>query len=144
MTLSPQWLLVFYLCLFDFFSSFWKLHQIASSTYPSPHSSSTTCPSLHMYCLNFNSPLKKQEKDWNTVSVSVIVTSDVTMDISVSWWPGSLKTVPEVFAKVNSVQFLAPFWSGDLGLGALPCCLSKHVFNHYFLENTEIGRNLKD
>ena len=37
-----------------------------------------------MYCLNFNWPLKKQEKDWNTVSVSVIVTRDVTMDMSVS------------------------------------------------------------
>ena len=30
-----------------------------------------------MYCLNFNSPLKNQEKDWNTVSVSVIVTRDM-------------------------------------------------------------------
>ena len=37
-----------------------------------------------MYCLNFNSPLKNQEKDWNTVSVSVIVTRDVTGDMSVS------------------------------------------------------------
>ena len=37
-----------------------------------------------MYCLNFNSPLKKQERDWNTISVSVIVTRDVTMDMSVS------------------------------------------------------------
>ena len=37
-----------------------------------------------MYCLSFNSPLKKQERDWNTISVSVIVTRDVTMDMSVS------------------------------------------------------------
>ena len=37
-----------------------------------------------MYCLNFNSPLKKQEKDWNTISVSVIVTRDFAMDMSVS------------------------------------------------------------
>ena len=32
-----------------------------------------------MHCLNFNSPLKKQERDWHTVSVSVIVTRDVTL-----------------------------------------------------------------
>ena len=37
-----------------------------------------------MYCLNFNSPFKKQERDWNTVSVSEIVTTDVTMDMPVS------------------------------------------------------------
>ena len=36
-----------------------------------------------MYCLNFNSPLKKQERDWNTVSVSLMVTRDVTMDMPV-------------------------------------------------------------
>ena len=37
-----------------------------------------------MYYLNFNSPLKNQEKDWNTVSASVIVSRDVTGDMSVS------------------------------------------------------------
>ena len=39
---------------------------------------------LRMCCLNFNSPLKNQERDWNTISVSVIVTRGVTRDMPVS------------------------------------------------------------
>ena len=63
-----------------------------------------------MYCLNFNSPLKKQERDWHTVSVSVIVTRDVTLGhVSRLMTEVPKNSPPEVYAKVNSVQFLAPF-----------------------------------
>ena len=91
-----------------------------------------------MYCLNFNSPLKKQERDWNTISVSVIVTSDVTMDMSV----GRLMTgIPK-----NSPRSLCESQLGPVPFSFLkwrfgpwkPCCLSKHVFNRYFLENIEL------
>ena len=59
------------------------------------------------------------------------------MDMSVSWSQGSLKTVPEVFAKVSSVQFLAPFWSRDLSLGSLVSYLNTSL-TIISLENIEL------
>ena len=87
-----------------------------------------------MYCLNFNSPLKKQERDWHTVSVSVIVTRDVTLGHVSRLMTEVPKNSPRSLCESQLGPVPCSFLKWRFGPWKL-CCLSKHVFNHYFLEN---------